>query len=212
MERSGVTSIVSTGSSSPWCTATQEMHPLISASLALFLSLYLTFLTLFASLAAASFACESSRATIVTVLSLLQVIGGLGESLTLISSLGFRSVSMLGQVVSGDFLSPFIWSTCCSSCTCLSFAMLPRATLRKWAKAVSWVLQRRHVSNLLLLDIEGPTTRATSSSSSSLSTGLRTARGNTVQQQPQIFPLRSIFFGGEGHSLCRSGVGHKAPC
>merc|ERR1712192_25109 len=175
MERSGVTSIVSTsGSSSPCCTATQDMYPLISASLALFLSLYLTFLTLLASLAAASFACESSRATIVTVLSLLQVIGGLGESLTLISSLGdptssFRSVSMLvGQVVSGDFLSPFICSTCCSSCTCLSFAMLPRATLRKWAKAVSWVLQSLQVSNLLLDAVEGPTTRATSSSSSSL--------------------------------------------
>merc|ERR550532_2390057 len=73
------------------------MYPLISASLARFLSLYLTFLSLFASLA-----CESSRATIVTVLSLLQVIGGLGESLTLISNLGDPTSSLpdaIGQVV-----------------------------------------------------------------------------------------------------------------
>merc|ERR550532_3077232 len=129
------------------------MNPLSSASLARFLSLYLTFLNLLASLAAASFACESSKATIVTVLSLLQVIGGLGESLTLISSLGDPTSSLpvaIGQVVSGEFLSPFS-STCCSSCTCLSFAMLPRATLRKAAKAVSWVLQERQVSNLRLL-------------------------------------------------------------
>merc|ERR1719220_2457740 len=110
MERSGVTSILSTGSSP--CTATQEMYPLIfSASLALFLSRYLTFLSLFASLAAASLACESSRATIVTVLSLLHVIAGLGESLTLISNLGDPTFSLLrievssDQVVSGDFLS-----------------------------------------------------------------------------------------------------------
>merc|ERR1712180_190846 len=89
------------------------MYPLIlfSASLALFLSRYLTFLSLLASLAAASLACESSRATMVTVLSLLHVTGGLGESLTLISSLGDPTFSLLrievssDQVVSGDFLS-----------------------------------------------------------------------------------------------------------
>merc|ERR1719479_717443 len=121
MERSGVTSILSTGSSP--CTATQEMYPLIfSASLALFLSRYLTFLSLFASLAAASLACESSRATIVTVLSLLHVIGGLGESLTLISNLGdptFFLPVATDHVVSGEFLSLSpLTSTCCSSCTC----------------------------------------------------------------------------------------------
>merc|ERR1719458_2163110 len=85
------------------------MYPLSSASLARFLSLYLTFLSLFASLAAASFACESSRATIVTVLSLLQVIGGLGESLTLISHLGDPTSLLpdaIGQVVSGEVGSP----------------------------------------------------------------------------------------------------------
>jgi len=101
MERSGVTSILSTGSSP--CTATQEMYPLIfSASLALFLSRYLTFRSLFASLAAASLACESSRATIVTVLSLLHVTGGLGESLTLISNLGDPTFSLLRIEVSSD--------------------------------------------------------------------------------------------------------------
>merc|ERR1719436_118390 len=172
MDRSGVTSIVSTGS--PPCTATQEMYPLSSASLARFLSLYLTFLNLFASRAAASFACESSRATIVTVLSLLQVTGGLGESLTLISSLGdprFSLPAATDHVVSGEFLSLSpLSSTCCSSCTCLSFAMLLRATLSQDPKAVSWVLQRWQVSSLG--DANGPTTSATSSSSSPLSTGL----------------------------------------
>merc|ERR1719205_45665 len=233
MERSGVTSILSTCSSP--CTATQEMYPLIfSASLALFLSRYLTFLSLFASLAAASLACESSRATIVTVLSLFHVTGGLGESLTLISNLGDPTFSLLrievssDQVVSGDFLSfspclkstclkstclkstclkspclkssclnstclksTCLKSTCCSSCTCRSLAMLPRATLTKWAKVDSWVLHRWHVSSLDL-DLKAPTTKATSSSSSSLSMGLRTARGKTVQQVLQMFPLKSI--------------------
>ena len=122
MERSGVTSILSTGSSP--CTATQEMYPLIfSASLALFLSRYLTFRSLFASLAAASLACESSRATIVTVLSLLHVIGGLGESLTLISNLGDPTFFLLrievssDQVVSGDSLSLCLKSPCLKSLT-----------------------------------------------------------------------------------------------
>merc|ERR1712029_939484 len=101
------------------------------------------------------------------------------------------------QVVSGDFVSlspclnsPCLRSTCCSSCPCRSLAMLPRATLTKWAKVDSWVLHRWHVSSLDL-DLEAPTTKATSSSSSSLAMGLRTARGKTVQQVLQMFPLRS---------------------
>merc|ERR1712180_301599 len=115
------------------------MYPLIlfSASLALFLSRYPTFLSLFASLAAASLACESSRATIVTVLSLLHVTGGLGEALTLISNLGDPTFSLLrievsiGQVVSGDFLSlsPCLRSTCLRS-TCLKSPCLRSPCLK----------------------------------------------------------------------------------
>merc|ERR1719494_750002 len=110
------------------------------------LSRYLTFLSLFASLAAASLACESSRATIVTVLSLLHVTGGLGESLTLISNLGDPTFSLLrievssDQVVSGDFLSlsPCLRSTCLKS-TCLKSPCLKSPCLKSPCLKSTWL-------------------------------------------------------------------------